>query len=123
MSSADDFDGADFRISDEAGEPQGAPVETLLVEALMHVLIEKGLLTRNDALSVVQTVAQVKRGILDEGRVAKARTQVEIWALQRIYRSFEALSDRPGAVPADGENIFPLRPPVHGDDPEFPRDD
>lgn len=123
MPSADGSDGADSRTGREANGNQGMQLDTMLLEALMHVLIEKGLLTKNDALSVVQTAAQVKRGALDEGREAREQTQADLWTLQRIYRSFEALSYRPDAAQPDIENIFQLRPPVHGDRPEFPRDD
>ena len=123
MFSADGSDGADPGSNHEASGHQGAQVETLLLEALMHVLFEKGVLTKNDALSVVETVAQVTRGALQEGRASREDSQADLGTLRRLYRSFEALSDRPGVVQSDGDNIYRLRPPVHGDRPEFPRDD
>ena len=123
MSSADGSDGADSPIDHEAGDHQGARLDTLLLEALIHVLVEKGVLTKNDALSVVQTATQVKRGALHEGRVASERIRADLGTLQLLYRSFEALSDRPGVTQPDGQNIYRLRPPVHGDRPEFPRED
>jgi hypothetical protein len=95
----------------------------LLLETLIHVMIEKGLLTKNDALSVVQTVTQVKRGELHDGSALPGHTHEELGMLHRLYASFEAASDRPGTLQADGENIHRLRPPLHGDRPEFPRDD
>lgn len=123
MSSADGPDGAPFGLDRPAANPKGMQTDTLLLEALMHVLVEKGVLTKNDALSVVQTAAQVKRCALHDGRDAPEPIQADLSALHRLYRSFEALSDRPGIARSDGENIFPLRPSVHGDRPEFPRDD
>lgn len=120
MSSADGSDGADLRSE---APNQGMHVDTLLLEALLHVLVEKGVLTKNDALSVVETAAQVRRGALHEGRVASEPVQADLETLHRLYRSFEALADCRGAPPADGENIYRLRPAVHGDRPEFPRDD
>ena len=42
-------------------------VEFLLFDSLVHHLIEKGVLTKNDALSVVQPAPQVVRGQMHEG--------------------------------------------------------
>lgn len=123
MSSADGPDGADPRTEHETSGGRGLNVDALLIEALMHVLVEKGVLTKNDALSVVETAAQVKRGAHYERRAATEQTEADLGLLQRLYRSFEALSDRPGVVRPDGENIYLLRPPVHGDRPDRPRDD
>lgn len=95
----------------------------LLLETLIHVMIEKGLLTKNDALSVVQTVTQVKRGELHDGSGSPGHTHEELGMLHRLYASFEAARDRSGTLQADGENVRRLRPPLHGDRPEFPRDD
>ena len=89
----------------------------------MHVLIEKGVLTRNDVLSVVQVVAEVQRGVLEEGRVPKAQTEAALIVLQRLYDSFEALAGRSQSVEMDGANVQYLRPPLHGDRPRFPKDD
>ena len=55
MSSADGPDRAHSLDFGNAGEHRGSQVDTQLIEALIHVLIEKGVLTRNDALNVVQT--------------------------------------------------------------------
>jgi hypothetical protein len=107
-----------------AGEHPDGQVYSQLVEALILLLIEKGVLTRNDALSVVQTVAQVRRGAAVEGGEAGAQARAAFEMLQRLYLSFEALPDRHGALVADGENVHRLRPPIYGDDrPEFPSDD
>jgi hypothetical protein len=41
--------------------------------------------------------------------------------LQRLYGSYELLSER-HAPHVDGEKVRYLRPPLHGDHPEFPQD-
>ena len=89
----------------------------------MHLLIEKGVLTKNDALSAVQTVAQVQRGVAIEARSSGARTQANLRMLQTLYRSFESVTDHAGVLHANLDNVHRLRPPIHGDRPEFPRDD
>lgn len=122
MSSADG-PGADPEGLGQASEAAGEQVHTQLVEALVLLLIEKGVLTKNDALSIVRTVAQVQRGAAVEDRKSGARTQATLRMLQRMYASFEALADRSGALLAGGENVHQLRPPIYGDRPEFPRDD
>lgn len=120
--SEDDFDGLDGTGADPRtsfGQMDG--VEFLLLDSLIHHLIEKGVLTKNDALSVIQTVAHVVRGNLsDDETVAEARATLS--KLERIYLSFQAMAER-GAGALDGENVHLLRPPLHGDRPEFPGDD
>lgn len=95
----------------------------LLFDSLVHHLIEKGVLTKNDALSVVQTAAQVVRGRMEEDDVPSAQTSAAMTILERTYSSFEALRERAGASRLDGHNIRALRPPLHGDRPKFPSDD
>lgn len=121
MSSAD-FPGTDPERPDEASEPTG-DVDSQLVEALMHLLIEKGVLTKNDALSVVQTVVQVQRGAAVEGRHSEPQTEATVQLLKRMYRSFEAVTALPSVRQANWDNVRQLRPPVHSDRPEFPADD
>ena len=98
-------------------------VECQLFESLVHHLIEKGVLTRNDALSVVQTVAEVKRGALEESfNDRSARTDLAM--LKRLHASFEHASDKPFvSQDIDGGKVVQLRPPLHGDCPEFPQYD
>lgn len=122
MSTIDD-PGPDFDGSAPTCQPDGGQVHAQLVEALILLLIEKGVLTRNDALSVVQTVAQVQGGLADEGGEPGTQAQAALLMLHRMYVSFEALADGPGAVLAAGENVHQLRPPIYGDRPEFPFDD
>lgn len=86
------------------------------------MLIEKGVLTKYDALSVIQTVAEVKRGSLDGG-AAGAQHAADLQLLHRLFTSFELLEDRPSDVAFSGGNVHRLRPPVHDDRPEFPEDD
>lgn len=95
---------------------------TQLFESLCYVMIEKGVLTKNDAMSVVQTVAQVKRGALTDVRPSE-RDSAELRVLRRLFTSFEALDDRPGDVSFSGGNVHRLRPPLHGDRPAFPEAD
>ena len=85
-------------------------------------MIEKGLLTKNDALSVIQTVAQILRVYVEEDDQSPgARSGLTM--LERMYASFEAIPDRSASIDADVGNVRQLRPPVHADKPEFPRGD
>lgn len=123
MPSADGSDGVDSGPPIEPGAHSLTRLDMLLVEGLIHVLIEKGVLTRNDALSIVETAAQVKRGALYEDLSNRGQVEAELTALRRLYHSFEAVPDGRGDLQANSDNIYRLRPPVHGDRPEFPRDD
>lgn len=98
-------------------------VEYLLFDSLVHHLIEKGLLTKNDALSVVQIAAEVVRGRIHESGAAAAPFEAALGTLERTYSSFEALPDRNGLPRLDGHNVHPLRSPLHGERPRFPSDD
>lgn len=101
---------------------KGASVEQQLVESLILHLIEKGVLTKNDALSVVQSVAEVKRGEADEGKTDPASVAKDLKVLQRLYSSFELVRESPAVAHHDG-NVLPLRPPLHGNNPRFPKGD
>lgn len=118
-----DGPGADPNGLGRASDSPDEQVHSQLVEALVHLLIEKGVLTRNDALSIVQTVADVQSGKAVEDTDAGSQTQAAITMLKRLYSSFEALADRTGTVVADADNVHQLRPPIYGDPPEFPRDE
>ncbi|HEV2594310.1 MAG TPA: hypothetical protein VGU01_03830 [Sphingomicrobium sp.] len=96
-------------------------VEYMLFESLVHHLIEKGLLTKNDALSVIEAVAQVVRGYTSYEDTA-AQANKGLARLERTYLSFEALPDR-SRTTSDAPNLTQLRPPVHRDRPKFPRED
>lgn len=98
-------------------------VEFLLFDSLVHHLIEKGVLTKNDALSVIQTVAQVVQGQIHENDAANKGINTVLSMLERTYASFEALPARYGRSGLDGHNVFPLRTPLHGDRPRFPSDE
>ena len=95
-------------------------VEYLLLDSLVHHLVEKGLLTKNDALSIVQTAAEVVRGHIHEGG---GETALALSKLERTYASFEALPNRYGRGGLDGHNVHSLRTPLHGERPNFPSDD
>jgi hypothetical protein len=122
MSSADG-DASGPRSADNRVDDPDSPVDVLLTEALIHLLVEKGVLTRNDALSVVETVAQVRLGSLHERAEPRADHDPTLRKLRRMYASFEALDGRPDVVETDAENVVRLRPPIYGDRHEFPRDD
>ena len=109
--------------SDNAGSETFDSVEYLLFDSLVHHLIEKGLFTKNDALSVIQTVAEVVRGQVHEGSPANESRIATLSLLERTYSSFEALGDRHSGPGMDGHNIHPLRPPIHGESPHFPSGD
>lgn len=97
-------------------------VHSQLVEALIFLLIEKGVLTKNDALSIIQTVAQVQQGEAD-GVQAGDPSSGALQMLQRLYLSFDTLSDSSRVTAAQGENVVHMRPPIYDGRPEFPRDD
>lgn len=122
MSTSDD--------SDQAGSPQAQlqfprsrpDVGTLLFETLCYALIEKGVLTKNDALSVVQSVAEVRQGAIEKTRT-DPQDATDLKLLRRLFTSFQALGDHSSENTVSGENIHQLRPPIHGDTPEFPEMD
>ena len=96
-------------------------IEFLLFDSLVHHLIEKGLMTKNDALSIIQTAAQVVQGRIHSNG-AQWVTEASA-TLERTYGSFQALPDRHGRPGLDADNIVSLRPPLHGERPQFPSDD
>jgi hypothetical protein len=117
-----DSDGKDHPHEQAHADALGS-VGYLLFDSLVHHLIEKGVLTKNDALSVVQTAAEVVRSRLDDGQTPPQRSTAALSILDRTYSSFGAVQDRAGATRLDGHNVHPLRPPLHGDRPRFPSDD
>lgn len=123
MSSANGPQGPGDQNSKDIPLAPAQTMEAQLFESLVHQLIEKGVLTKNDALSVVQTVAEVKRGQRDaEG--PHSASQRELLVLERLYSSFQLVTERPSAPGGfDGRNVLQLRPPVHGEHPQFPEDD
>jgi len=124
MSSADGPRGPDDGQFEETPLAPTQTVELQLFESLVHHLIEKGLLTKNDALSVVQTVAEVKRGELEAAERPARFVNKELTTLERLYSSLKLITDRPfNSRVGDGGNILQLRPPLHGDRPEFPKGD
>ncbi len=123
MSSDDDPQWSKDHDTDGDSSPLSQSMESQLFESLVHHLIEKGVMTKNDALSVVQTVAEVKAGDREEGRFPLATTTRELNALGRLFSSFEDIRERAPSTLTDAENIVQLRPPLHGNEPRFPRDD
>lgn len=116
-------------------EEPGKPVSSLqtrprfsleceLFESLVHHLFEKGVLTRNDALSVVQTVAEVKQGAVEEAGPEATALKRELQYLQCLYRSFEYLPEQHKPLKTNQrDGVVLLRPPVHGDRPSLPDSD
>ena len=96
-------------------------LELQLFDSLVHHLIEKGVLTRNDALSVVQTVAEVEKGALEE---QPGLNTDNLAKLERLYASYQTLPERQPSHPPEDEdgNVVQLRPPIHGGQPRFPED-
>lgn len=115
-------DGDGERPVEQAHTEDYGDVVYLLFDSLAHHLIEKGVLTKNDALSIVQTAAEVVRGRMDGDETQSLEAEAALAVLQRTYSSFEAVGDGRSAQ-LDGHNVRPLRPPVHGDRPQFPSDD
>ena len=118
MSSSDGWIGNNSELSRDGVSGHGT-LEAMLFESLLFQLIEKGLLTKNDALSIVQIVAQVKRSeaTVDGGT---GNVSDDLTSLRRLYESFHAMRERPTATEADRSNILELRPPLHGGAPTFP---
>ena len=124
MPSADGAQGPSDREPQESPLAPRQTIELQLFESLVHHLIEKGVLTKNDALSVVQTVAEVKRGELEAGERSTGSVEKELTVLERLYSSFELMTERPSnAGVVNGDNVLQLRPPLHGDHPKFPKRD
>ena len=120
MSSAYGPEGPANSEFQEAPDSLRQSLECQLFESLVHHLIEKGVLTKNDALSVVQTVAQVKRGSLEEEQTQMAAGDNDLAILRRLYSSFELMSDVRGSSQSlDDRNVLQLRPPLHGNRPQF----
>lgn len=120
MASADGPGGPEPKADDS---PLDQTMELQLFESLVHHLIEKGVLTKNDALSVVQTVAEVKRGQRETAGADSAVAATELIVLERLYASFELVSGHRVPQRLDSGKILQLRPPIHGDNPRFPNDD
>lgn len=70
----------------------------LLVESLIHVLVEKGALTREEALDVVQTSTEVKTDIASGNSEPRAIAMASLALLKERCLSFELLQEahRPG---------------------------
>lgn len=120
--SSDGFDEGGSHEPGASAEQPGQTVEALLLESLCYVLIEKGLLTKNDVLSVVETVAMVKQASV-AGAGGGFQDADDLRLLRRLFGSFEALDGRPGDGDFAQDNVIRLRPPLHQDRPEFPAED
>lgn len=121
MSSADGHDGPNSPPA--RVEVLHYSLEAMLFESLVHHLIEKGLLTKNDGLSVVQTVAEVKRAQATDEEFDGDRCNAELAVLRRLFDSFAAMREGTQPGRTDGHNIHQLRPPLHDGNPNFPDED
>lgn len=110
-------------VHGQAETEANGSVEYLLFDSLVLHLIEKGVLTKNDALSVVQSAAEVVRGRMQDDKSHTHQTSAALAILERTYSSFEAVVDLHGAARLDAHNVHPMRPPLHGGRPKFPSDD
>ena len=59
----------------------------LLTESLIHVLIERGVLTNADAVGVVQMAAEVKVDVAEAAGESKARMRESVALLARMANS------------------------------------
>lgn len=86
-------DGLESRGDPARSDGGASGVETMLFESLVYHLIEKGVLTKNDALSIVQTVAEVKQSkklaLGDEANVER-----DLRLLRQLFESFQAVRGR-----------------------------
>ena len=124
------FEGEHMRSDNDGMEPVEqthisalGEVGYLLFDSLAHHLIEKGILTKNDALSIVQTAAEVVRSRTHDGEASSPETGAALTILHRTYSSFEAVRERQSPAQLDGRNVRSLRPPLHDDRPQFPSGD
>ena len=123
MSSAFGHDGPGDHISRPAIRISRSTIECQLFESLVHHLFEKGVLTQNDALSVVQSVAEVNRGALEEAGPEAASREKDRLVLKRMYSSFQLLKDRPRNSNDFGSGkVLQLRRPGQKGRPKFPKD-
>ena len=60
----------------------------LLTESLLHMLVERSVLTVSDAVAVLQTAAEVKLQLATETGESSERTQASLDLLFRISDSF-----------------------------------
>lgn len=118
--STDDSDGP--RNPGDGGFDRMDPIEFMLFDSLVHHMIEKGLLTKNDALSIVQTVAQVVRNYAGEDAMGE-RANAALATLKRTYSSFEAIPKKSAKILSDLGNVHQLRAPLRGQRPDFECDD
>lgn len=65
----------------------------LLVESLIHGLIENGKLSVTDALNIATSAAEVKEAVVDDGTESRATAELSLQMITRIVASLEI--DRP----------------------------
>jgi hypothetical protein len=85
MSLHDEKSGAVPPLNEPDAHGQAA---LLFAESLLHTLIERSILSVEDAVSVVQTAAEVKLAMATEARESHERMQASLELLFRISDSF-----------------------------------
>lgn len=76
------------------GEPDAhGQAALLLVESLLHTMVERGVLTPHDILSTVQVAAEVKRDLAESTGESRERMEQSLGLLAAIERSFVAYDD------------------------------
>ncbi len=82
----------EFRPRDDLAQRQPdahGQAALLLIESLIHDLVEKRVLTIDDALSVTTAACEVKEEIAASGIESNASAQHSLKLLRRIFTSFE----------------------------------
>lgn len=68
----------------------------LLSESMLHMLVERRVLTAQEAVAVVRTAAEVKAEVAAEAGESKGRMQASLDLLERIASSFATDGDGKG---------------------------
>ena len=83
----------------------------VLVESLIHVLIERSALTVQDAISAIQTAIEVTTG---ESIEARGREATPMGSVDRLFRILESLTVDAHPAPSGARNT--PYPPLHSVD-------
>lgn len=82
---------SDLTPMDGRGEPDAyGQAALLLVESLLHTLVERGVLTPQDIVSTVQVASDVKRDLAESTGESRERMKQSLGLLAAIERSFVA---------------------------------
>lgn len=98
--------GSPHRSDGDFPEPDAhGQAALLLVESLIHGLIQKGALSTNDALEIATSAAEVKEAVADDATESRATAEHSLQILAGIIASLEFDRSRGKGAPdeADGE--------------------